>query len=128
MHEDAKILLVALYIEHNSKVPRLESINANVLKMDEASFFKAINHLNNNDLISGVKVKLGSDDRNMVTLIIDELELTDFGLEKAEELIKVCSRMSKVQKLGQIVSIAEDDSLKRVVPLAIEAMKKYSAV
>ena len=68
-------------------------------------------------------IKLGSDDRNMGTLIIDELELTYFGLDKAEEIIKVCSRMSKVQKLGQISKTKEGDSLKRVVSLGIEAMK-----
>ncbi len=120
MQASAEKVLVALYIEANSKKPQPASLHTR-LTMEEEAFGRAVNLLYGAGMVGGVVVRFGDEDDLPVVVSTEDLLLKRRGVVYVEKALGLSAGTSLPDKLERIIGAAERNGWEDVAVMAREA-------
>ncbi len=124
MDVNAEKILFALYAEQNAKKPQLSATVQNMGLAGEA-LGRAVNSLYATQLISGVTVKFGDDDKVPFAVTTDNIILTRRGAGHVETALEIKASASPIQKLRAIVAYAAAPGWEEVKAIAAKALQEH---
>lgn len=95
-------VLLAVYMEYQKDIPNMKNINNTVLNMDVTVFNIALEKLENEGYIIGLKTYEADNDRFYVVML-DNIKLTRDGIEYVEECFGIQKELTAEDKLKYII-------------------------
>lgn len=126
MREEAEKLLVTIYTEINSVAPVMDSINAEVLGMDQELFNRALNILYTGGFISGVSIKFGDEDDKLPVVAYSDALLSKSGAHYVEDKAGLDAALPKLDKLQLLAQKAQEWGWQEVAAIIGQAIQEYN--
>lgn len=115
-------VLLAVYIEYQKDLPKMEHINNTDLDLDIDVFNSAVDKLQNEGYITGVYT-LNADNDRYYAVSCKNVKLTRDGLEYVEKNLGIAKELTAADKLTYIIKKCGVLALPALKTLAVEAIK-----
>ncbi|WP_346353864.1 hypothetical protein [Azotosporobacter soli] len=120
-------VLIAIYTEYQKDVPNMrEFICANKLEMDKQVFISALVKLENERLISNIKVLPG--DSTIMDIYTGMAKITVAGIEYTEKLLEINSDLDKESKLKKVMKWLLDQGQDLTARAIVEGIKMATGI
>lgn len=112
-------VLVGIYLEYQKELPNMKKINADVFGISRDQFFVALDKLDNEGLVNGIKFVRGGDGTIPAMAVIDYAKMSSSGIDYVEKKLGIEKTLSAKDKAEKVMS--------EVGKFGLEQLKDFAA-
>lgn len=128
MKPDTKLqVLLAIYIEYQKDLPKMENITNTALNMDIDVFHVALQKLENEGLIHGLSV-LAADNNAFYHIETKNMKLTRDGIAYIEQTFGIRKELTAVNKLKYVIRKCGIYGLQALKLFGVHALKMITEI